>query len=415
LLSSLPQDQNFEADRGTNMGQPSWDVSPYGLSARYGANINIYRLSTGEQLFNITTWMPDTLYNSGNSRTDHGKVAMWTQRGYFIAFDLFTGELAWRSEVTEYPWASSGFGAYDISSAYGMIFYSTYDGVYAFNWTNGKIVWNYKAPAYANFESPYITNGTEQYSFDSTIQVADGKLYTWNSEHTETYPLTRGWGVHCINATTGEGIWHISLPGTVGAIADGYATVANSRDGTMYVIGKGKSATTVTASPKTIAKGAPTLIEGTVLDMSPAQPGTPCVSKESMTTQMEYLHKQMPIAGIWGNETITGVPVTLTAIDENGVVTDLGTATTNGYYGTFSKSWTPSAEGKYEIIASFASDESYGSSAASTAVTVGPAAEQITFPEQITPADYTWTIVGMGIAIIVVVLIVGALLLLKKH
>ena len=94
---------------------------------------------------------------------------MWTQRGYFIAFDLYTGELAWRSEVMAYPWASSGFGAYDIQSAYGMIFYATYDGVYAFNWTNGKIVWNYKAPAFANFESPYITNGTEQYPFDTTI------------------------------------------------------------------------------------------------------------------------------------------------------------------------------------------------------------------------------------------------------
>ena len=90
------------------------------------------------------------------------------------------------------------------------------------------------------------------------------------------------------------------------------------------------------------------------MDMSPGQPNTPCVSKDSMDYADGVFAYGMPIGGIWGNETITGVPVTLTAIDENGVVTDLGTATTNGYYGTFSKSWVPAAEGKYEIIASFA-------------------------------------------------------------
>jgi hypothetical protein len=76
---------------------------------------------------------------------------------------------------------------------------------------------------------------------------------------------------------------------------------------------------------------------------------------------MEYLHLQQPIGGIWNNETITGVPVSLTAISENDTVYDLGTAMTNGYSGVFSQAWTPPAEGKYEIIASFAADDSYGS------------------------------------------------------
>ena len=79
-----------------------------------------------------------------------------------------------------------------------------------------------------------------------------------------------------------------------------------------------------------------------------------------MTTQMEYLHMQLPIGGVWGNETNTGVPVTMTAVGSEGSVVDVGTATTNGYYGTFSKSWVPPAEGDYEIIASFQGDESYG-------------------------------------------------------
>jgi hypothetical protein len=81
----------------------------------------------------------------------------------------------------------------------------------------------------------------------------------------------------------------------------------------------------------------------------------------------------MPIDGLLHNETITGVPVTLTAIASDGAVVDLGSVTTNGYYGTFEKAWAPSAVGTYKIIASFAADDSYGSSAAATAVTVGPA------------------------------------------
>ena len=82
---------------------------------------------------------------------------------------------------------------------------------------------------------------------------------------------------------------------------------------------------------------------------------------------------QQPIDGMWHDETITGIPVTLTAMGPNGGYIDIGTATTDGYYGTFGLSWTPTGEGTYKIIASFAGDESYGSSGAATYVTVGPA------------------------------------------
>ena len=292
-----------------------------------------------------------------------------------------TGKLLWKSEQMDYPWDVPGFGAYSTASAYGMFFRFAYSGVYAFDWDTGKIVWKYEAPAFSEYETPYTNaNGTTVYSLNSGGWVADGKLYTYNTEHTPTQPITRGWGVHCINITTGEKIWTTKMAGSYGAIADGYLTVSGS-DGYMYVYGMGKSATTVTASPKTIANGAQVLIEGTVLDQSSAQPNTPCVSKDSMTTQMEYLHNALPIDGLWHNETITGVPVTLTAIGSDGTVIDLGTVTTNGYYGTFSKAWTPPNEDTYTITASFAADDSYGSSSAATAVTVGPAPSQMQFPE----------------------------------
>jgi hypothetical protein len=45
---------------------------------------------------------------------------------------------------------------------------------------------------------------------------------------------------------------------------------------------------------------------------------------------------------------------------------------------------------------------------------VGPAPAAIQFPEQTAPIDYTMTIVGMGIAIIIAVALVGVLMLRKK-
>jgi hypothetical protein len=126
---------------------------------------------------------------------------------------------------------------------------------------------------------------------------------------------------------------------------------------------------------------------------------------------------QHPIDGIDHKVQMTGVPVALTAIDSNGNAIDIGTATTSAYYGTFEMAWTPPTQGTYKIIASFAGDNSYGSSAAATAVTVGPASET---PEPTEPQvipDYTMTIIGAAIAIIIA-LAIGiaiAVLLLRKR
>jgi len=159
----------------------------------------------------------------------------------------------------------------------------------------------------------------------------------------------------------------------------------------MYVFGKGQSETTVSAPQTAVAKGTGVLITGTVLDMSPTQAGAPCVSQDSMSTQMEYLHLQRAIDGIWGNLSIFGIPVTLTAIGPDGQYIDLGTVTTSGYYGTFTLAWTPSEQGLYEIIASFDGSEAYGSSSASTSLLVGPAASASTpiEPEQPIPEEPT--------------------------
>jgi PQQ-like domain len=385
-----------------------------GSNIYWGVNVTGASLKTGAMMSWKVSLPDEGTYSGSCVVADHGKVAFLTQKGYFLAYDLNTGQLAWKSETMEYPWGSPSFGAYAIQSAYGMLYRQSYDGVYAFNWTNGKIVWKYAAPTYAHFETPYIEDGVEVYSFNGGAEIADGKMYVANTEHTPTWPLTRGWGLHCINITTGELVWKVNNPMSQGAIADGYMTAANGWDGYMYVFGKGKSATTVTAPLTEISKGSSVMIQGTVLDQSPAQSGTPCVSKDSMETQMEYLHLQMPIDGLWHNTTMTGVPVSLTAIASDGSYKDIATVTTDPYHGTFDCAWTPPNEDTYRIIASFTGDDSYGSSSAATAITVGPAPAQITIPEQAVPQDYTLTIIGSAIAVIIAVAIVGVLTLRKK-
>jgi hypothetical protein len=410
---------DFNVGIGVTVGGMGYDVKPESPTKVYEAmRIQAYNLETGEEIWDKIVDEP--LYSRSCYMADHGKIAVLTQNGYFYAYDLASGNLAWKSEMMDYPWAAASFGAYALQSAYGMLFRQAYNGVYAFDWDDGSIVWHYEAPSLAVYESPYINaEGKGTYPFNGGATIADGKMYVYNTEHTASWPMTRGWALHCINITNGELVWKIGNPMSYGAIADGYLTAANSWDGYLYVFGKGKSETTVTGPLSNVAKGSPITITGTVLDMSPAQQGTPCVSKDSMALQMEYLHLQRPIGGIWNNETITGVPVKLTAMASDGSYIDLGTTVTSGYYGTFGLAWTPENEGTYEIVASFEGDDSYGSSGASTFVTVGPAPasggdiEPEPEPE---PTPLISTEIAIAIAVIAAVVIgVVAFVLLRRR
>jgi outer membrane protein assembly factor BamB len=58
----------------------------------------------------------------------------------YVALDASTGLVAWVSESTDYPWGL--FWAYSPqANGNGMIIGNGYGGVYAFNATNGKIIW----------------------------------------------------------------------------------------------------------------------------------------------------------------------------------------------------------------------------------------------------------------------------------
>ena len=368
-------------------------------------------LTTGQLIYNNTyadtPYVPAQLpYSQSCHVGDNGKLAILMRDGYYNIHNALTGAFMYKTETMDYPWDEPGFGAYTQSSAYGLLYRLGYGATYAFDWDTGKIVWKYSAVAFSPFETPYTNiNGTTVYSSYATTMIADGKVYIQNGEHTTSQPVTRGWGLHCVNATTGELLWKIMGDMNPQAVADGYLAATAPYDGHLYVFGKGKSTTTVEAPLTAVPKGTGVVIKGTVLDMSPAQPNTPCVSKDSMTTQMQYLHLQQPIDGLWHNETITGVPVSLTAIRSDGTYVDIGIVTSDGYHGTFSKSWTPPEEGDYNIVASFVGDGSYFSSSAATGLSVGPAPATPTPPEIPTPVDNTSLLYGILVAVVVAIVL----------
>ena len=273
-------------------------------------------------------------------------------------------------------------------------------------------MWQFESPA-PPFETPYTTsNGSSVYSWHSAAIVADGKVYTYTSEHTPSQPITRGWKFYCLNATNGNELWSLTGSGIDsrrfrGTAADGYLAIQNTYDGYMYIIGKGPTATTVSAPQGANANGTGILIQGTVMDMSPGKPNTPCVSKESMSDWMDYLYLQhaMPT-------NVIGVPVTLTAIDSNNNTINIGTTTTNGFYGGFSFSWTPPITGSYTIIASFLGDDSYGSSTAATGLNViETQAGTPTNTQTGTSNDNTTLIYGLIAAVVIAIIIAIAALI----
>ncbi|MGD6808648.1 MAG: PQQ-binding-like beta-propeller repeat protein [Candidatus Bathyarchaeia archaeon] len=433
-LNSLGNVRDFASGTCFVIREPnaldSYGLSPYsgfpyvdiyqdgGTGIRHGMRILAVSLVTGKILWNST--VDDEPYSSDQAPysqscniADHGKLAVLMRKGYFNVYDQATGNLLFKTEAMDYPWDEPGFGAYDIASAYGMIFRGAYSGVYAFDWDTGEIVWKYEAPTNP-YETPYTTtNGTTVNAFYGTFKIFDGKVYIQNTEHTPTQPITRGLKLHCIDAYTGVGVWNITGCMSPGAMSDGYLTASNTYDGYTYVIGKGKSATTIEGPKVAATLGQSVILTGTILDQSPAQPETACVSKESMSEWMEYLHMQHAIPA-----SVIGVPVSIDAVDPNGNFVHIGDTTTDGYSGTFGYTWEPEISGQYTVTATFMGDESYSSSFATTYVSIVNAPSATTSTETINldaiNNTTTTTVAAAAIAIIIAVIVVGLLIIKKK-
>jgi hypothetical protein len=372
--------------------------------------------------------------SGGVSRTFSGSSPVDTvNRVFFMqdtetmswsGYSLDTGALLWgpvRGATRAYSYYGSGLGGGQQGfAAYGNLYTQGFGGeLCCFSGKTGTLLWKFN-----NTNSGIETIWGYYPIFIAAI--CDGKVYAFDNEHSPNYPLYKGEKIYCLNATTGELIYSmLSWAGQSGGsgdstsiLADGYLSYYNYYDNQIYCVGKGPSATAVTASPKVSVFGDSVLIEGAVTDISAGTEksqqaarfpnGVPAVSDASMSAWMEYVYMQQPYP-----PSATGVTVTLDVIDSNGNYRGIGTATTDTS-GTFSYMWKPDIPGKYTLIATFQGSESYYASYAQTAfgVTEAPTASPTPTPLVLPPYE-TYTI-GAAVAVIIAIAIAVVLILRKK-
>jgi hypothetical protein len=128
---------------------------------------------------------------------------------------------------------------------------------------------------------------------------------------------------------------------------------------------------------------------------------------------MDYLHAQGSTPA-----NVTGVPVSIDAVDPNNNFVHIATVTSD-MSGTFSYVWNPTIAGSYKITATFAGDDSYGSSYAQAAALVVNAPQATTTSTTVpvkaaTATDVMTYSLIVAVAVIVALAIV-AVLLLKRH
>jgi hypothetical protein len=328
----------------------------------------------------------------------------------YWGYNMTTGQQIW---ITE-PESQLSYYVGQFNIYQGMFFTVGYSGVLtAYNITTGKQVWNYTATG-VGFESPY---GNYPIGYAC---IADGKIYTMGSEHSPTQPLWRGPNLRCINASNGAELWKILFWGGAMSptdaanvqMADGRLVGLNYYDMEIYCFGPGNSATTVSAPQTVPALGSSVMITGTVTDQSLTGrrntnglldftlKGTPAISDEDMAAWMEYMFMDQ---GMPTNA--KGVEVSLDTIDPNGNYVHIGTVTSdiNGNYGY---AYTPDVPGTYQIIATFAGSASYGSSSATTYLSVGEAPPATAAPpEYPQPIDNTLTIVIVGVVLLIAIVL----------
>jgi len=241
--------------------------------------------------------------------------------------------------------------------------------------------------------------------------------------HEYNPPLYHGCQIFAINTTDGSLVWkELDTSVTSSAIAYGKLVTLNAYDNQLYCRGKGPSGTTVSAPSVGVTTSTPITISGTVMDVSPGTQqqlvasnypyGLPCISDETQSLFMEAVYQQQPM---YSN--MTGVPVTISVIDSNNNLRDIGTTTSN-VMGNFGFTWTPDISGNYQVIATFTGSNSYYPSSSSTFFFAGetPTQAPVVTPvsNAATTADLMTYLAAGVIAIIIAIAIVG-LLLFRKH
>jgi hypothetical protein len=366
----------------------------------------------GQLLYN-TTWSPPSgdlsLSMGAFSLEDKVFTINVKETRQIYGFSLDTGQQIWGPTASQ-----DELQIYSMNSAiaYGKLLCAGYGGVaYCYNASTGAPLWQYTVA------DPYHQSLWNNWPMFIAF-FADDKVYLTHHEHSPQNPLANGAPLLCLDMTSGSKIWQVPLRttdwGGGPVIGDSIMALWNSYDGQVYALGKGKSATTVTAPDIGVPAGSSAIIRGTVTDQSPGALDTPAISDEAMDQWMQYLYMQFPRPS-----NATGVPVSIDTIDPNGNFIHIGD-TTSDSSGTFSYRWLPPSDisGQYTIIATFAGSKSYWPSFAETSMSVDPAPASTITPTAIPVTAVETYFLPAVAGIIFAIIIVGAvlaLLMLRKR
>ena len=357
-------------------------------------------------------------YVGSTNEIENGIIAVWSKelRKHY-GFSLEDGSYQWETDseiwLDIYGWGNVEHTWY---FAYGKLYSVGVGGiVYAYDLETGDTAWTY------DMTDPYNEPVTGNNWWGWITNIADGKVYVGTVEHSAEMPLPRGGPFICLNATSGDVIWRVNGMfrqtrwGGCAVMGDSIIATMDTYDQRIYAIGKGPSATAVTASPKISLHGSNVLVEGMVTDISAGTKddaltarfpnGVPAVSDANMSAWMLYVYKQFEKPA----DTI-GVEVIVSVLDPNTNCYEVARATTDesGYFGC---TFEPEVPGFYKIIATFEGSGAYYASYAETFVNVEEA-PVVTEPTP-SPAPMTDTIVtGFGIGMIIAIVVIGLVIIL---
>jgi hypothetical protein len=352
-------------------------------------------------------------------------------------YSLSTGKQIWTNTI-ESDWSFYGTAmhfhngkAYTIGASGGPTEECAWGIINCFNATTGEFYWNWTAPniGYLEKQGSTYTPLVLQFWVDDpytghTYLYVDGST-PWAGQ---TAPIRRDSALFCIDCDTGQLVWRFEAyphpeGGAKVVLSDSRLIYLDNHDNNIYCLGKGPSATTVTASPEVSVYGSSVMIKGTVTDQTDSGrinvagstdftlKGTPAIADENMAAWMEYLFQQRPIP-----TNATGVEVILETLDPNGNFYEIG-KTTSDTSGNYGYAFTPEVPGTYHIFATFNGSASYGGSHATTYLTVDEAPE--TTPEATPPppsmADIYFMPLSIGMIIAIIAVGLVLVLLLRKR
>jgi hypothetical protein len=356
-------------------------------------------------------------------------VEAYKETMQWVGYNLLTGAKLWGPTPSQTSFDYYGNPALPYINGVtdnGKLYSVQFGGIlYTYDLKTGDLLWTFGNGGAGNSTNAGLGNAYGVYPTFINA-VGNGVLYTVTSEHTVTTPIFKGAVSRAINETDGTEIW--TLSSYVGeffamsyAIADGDATWFNGYDNQIYTVGQGPSAITVQAPLTEVTVGSNVVIQGSVKDISAGTTqteqaadfpnGVPLSSDASMAGWMGYVYQQQPIP-----TDFTGVTVSIDAVDPNNNIIHIGDAVSDSN-GLYHYTWTPpNVAGDYTVKATFAGTNGYWPSSAVTAMNVQaqhPTASPA--PTQAPSVADQYFLPGVA-AIIVVIIIVGALtmLMLRK-